>query len=154
MIEIYTDGSCLKNPGGPGGYAVVVVEDEEIVNILGGSSPDTTNNRMEIEAIICAYKNYGTLSRTNQPIVYSDSSYCVNTFTNWIFRWADNGWTKADGFPPENLDLMKEYYSIWEQGYFMDLRKVKGHVGIKFNEKADEVAKYNALNQPAQDLKN
>ena len=74
------------------------------------------------------------------PIVYSDSNYCVQTFTNWMFGWARNGWIKSDKKIPENLDLIKQYYDLYNKGYRIDLRKVKGHAGEEGNEIADALA--------------
>ena len=74
------------------------------------------------------------------PIVYSDSAYCVNTFNDWMFRWASNDWIKSDGNSPENLDLIQAYYDFYNKGYRIDLRKIKGHVGHKYNELADKLA--------------
>ena len=74
------------------------------------------------------------------PIVYSDSNYCVQTFNEWMFSWARNGWTKSDHNQPENLDLIQAYYDWYQKGYRIDLRKVKGHAGNKWNEIADQLA--------------
>ena len=76
----------------------------------------------------------------NIPIVYSDSNYCVQTFNDWMFKWAQNGWIKSDKKVPENLDLIQAYYDWYQKGYRIDLRKVKGHVGHKWNEMADGLA--------------
>ena len=74
------------------------------------------------------------------PIVYSDSAYCVNTFNEWMFNWARNGWIKSDKKTPENLDLIQAYYDWYKEGYRIDLRKIKGHNGHKWNELADQLA--------------
>ena len=74
------------------------------------------------------------------PIVYSDSNYCVQTFNDWMFRWAALGWVKSDKKTPENLDLIQAYYEWYLKGYRIDLRKVKGHAGHKWNEMADGLA--------------
>ena len=74
------------------------------------------------------------------PIVYSDSAYCVNTFNDWMFRWAANNWVKSDGKIPENLDLIQAYYDQYMSGHRIDLRKVKGHAGEEWNELADMLA--------------
>lgn len=74
------------------------------------------------------------------PIVYSDSAYCVNTFNTWMFSWVNSGWYKANKQQPENLDLIQAYYELWLKGHRIDLRKVKGHAGNKWNELADQLA--------------
>ena len=101
-------------------------------------STNTTNNREELKAILFALITYGRNKPT--PIVYSDSAYCVNTFNDWMFRWASNNWIKSDGNSPENLDLIQAYYDFYNKGYRIDLRKIKGHVGHKYNELADKLA--------------
>ena len=80
--------------------------------------------------------NYGF----ENPIVYSDSAYCVNTFSSWMYNWKNNGWLKADGNPPENLDLIKAYYDLEMGGRRIQLIKIKGHSGIYGNELADKLA--------------
>ena len=74
------------------------------------------------------------------PIVYSDSNYCVQTFNDWMFRWAALNWIKSDGKTPENLDLIQAYFEHYQKGYRIDLKKVKGHSNNKWNELADKLA--------------
>ena len=134
----YVDGSCRGNPG-PGGYGVVILDDNE--NLLGQYShkeDNTTNNRQELKAILYVLLNYG--KNKNVPIVYSDSNYCVQTLTDWMYRWAKNNWIKSDKKSPENLDLIQAYYDLIQKGYMIDLRKCKGHAGVKWNEMADALA--------------
>lgn len=136
---IYTDGSCKNNPNGPGGYGVVICDDDNnIIDCYCHFENSTTNNRQELKAILFAFLNYG--SKSNPPIVYSDSSYCVNTFNTWMFNWARNNWIKSDKKTPENLDLIQAYYDWYQKGYRINLQKVKGHAGIKNNEIADKLA--------------
>ena len=135
---IYTDGACSGNPG-PGGFGVVVLDDNENL-ILTHSERDnnTTNNREELKAILWAFLKYGT--NTTPPTVYSDSAYSVNTLTSWMFSWQKKGWLKSDNKTPENLDLIKPFYKYWQQGYRIDLKKIKGHAGHQWNELADQLA--------------
>lgn len=93
---------------------------------------------MEMSAILWALKNYG--DRFPSPIVYSDSAYCVNSFTVWIYGWKANGWKKAGNKKLENLDLILQYDELTSQGYKIDLIKCDGHVGITMNEYADDLA--------------
>ena len=140
---IYTDGSSHPNPG-PGGFGVVVLDNNEnLVYTYSKQCADTTNNREELKAILYAFLNHGVkLDDWNMdvPIVYSDSNYCVQTFNDWMFNWARNGWIKSDKKTPENLDLIQTYYEWYQKGYRIDLRKVKGHSGQKWNEMADGLA--------------
>lgn len=141
---IYTDGSAHPNPG-PGGFGVVVLDNNE--NLLYTYSKQfegkVTNNEMELKAILYAFLNHGVKINDwniDVPIVYSDSNYCVQTFNDWMFRWANNGWIKSDKKVPENLDLIQAYYDWYQKGYRIDLRKVKGHAGQSGNELADKLA--------------
>ena len=144
---IYTDGSAHPNPG-PGGFGVVVYDNNNLVDCYQHFEENTTNNRQEIKAILYAFLNYGI--NTNVPLfgfssdiptVYSDSNYCVNTFNSWMFSWAKNGWIKSDKKIPENLDLIQAYYDWYQKGYRINLQKVSGHKGIKGNELADKLAR-------------
>ena len=144
-MNIYVDGSAKPNPG-KGGYSVIVMNDNNQVEICYAHYEDnTTNNRQELKAILYALIRWGKkLSDLNWhnsiPIVYSDSAYSINTLTNWMFSWKNNGWKKTNNQIPENLDLIQEYYNLYEQGYRIDLRKIKGHAGHIGNELADKLA--------------
>ena len=122
-MEFYTDGSAHPNPG-PGGLGIVGVENDKVVFAKSYQyDGPVTNNEMELKAI-----------------VYSDSSYCVNTFNDWMFSWQKRGWVKSDKKIPENLDIIKTYYEWYQLGYRIDLRKIKGHNGHEWNEMADDLA--------------
>lgn len=145
MFTAYVDGSCRGNPG-PGGYGVIILQhdkldasDAKVVDLNQLDCLDTTNNREEMKAIIWVMKRIGKEFPT--PIVYSDSSYCVNSFTSWINAWRRNGWTRAGGKNLENKDLIQEYDRLLQEGYRIDLRKVAGHSGNYWNEMADGLAK-------------
>lgn len=139
MITVYVDGSCRGNPG-PGGFGVIVVEDDVVIEAYSYRCEKTTNNREEMKAIIYALENYGaTDGDFFCPIVYSDSSYCVNSFTSWIDGWKARGWTRAGNKKLENLDLIQIYDSL-RKDYKIDLRKIKGHDGELYNELADALA--------------
>ena len=138
---VYVDGSCTGNGKAvnSGGFGVVVLDnDENLIFTYAKRNANTTNNREELKAILFALITYGRNNPT--PIVYSDSAYCINTFNDWMFRWASNNWIKSDGNSPENLDLIQAYYDFYNKGYRIDLRKIKGHVGHKYNELADKLA--------------
>lgn len=143
-MTIYTDGSCLGNgkTQNSGGFGVVVVDNNKVIKAYSKKNENTTNNREEIRAILWAMINYGTKlgNWTLIPTVYSDSAYCVNTFNEWMFNWQKKGWIKSDKKVPENLDLIQAYYDLFQQGYRIDLQKVKGHAGNQWNELADKLA--------------
>lgn len=141
MIEIYTDGSCKGNgkKNSSGGFAVIITDNSEtIVDVYSHYENNTTNNIMEMKAVLWTMYKYG--SKDNPPIVFCDSAYVVNTFNDWMFRWAKNGWKKSDNQTPENLNLISAYYDHYNKGFRIDLRKVKGHANIFFNELADKIA--------------
>ena len=140
MLKIYTDGSANPNPG-KGGFGVVVVdENNKIIETYSEQRNFTTNNEMELEAILYAMRKYGN-SLFSVPLVYSDSAYAINVLTQWMYSWARYNWVKFDGKPPENLTIIKEYYKLCQKGYRIDLQKVKGHSGNQYNEIADMLAK-------------
>lgn len=138
MIEIYVDGSSRGNgkSHSQGGFGAVVLRDGKIIDVYSKQFENVTNNQMELLAVLWAIKNYGKM----RPIVYSDSSYCVNTFTQWMYGWANKGWIKSDKKVPENLKLVKAYYSLEQKGMKICLKKVSGHSGVKYNEIADKLA--------------
>lgn len=139
---IFTDGACSGNPG-PGGFGIVVLDDNEnLITTHSEYSQKTTNNREELKAILWTFLRYGLHATASDapPIVYSDSAYAVNTFTSWMFSWEQKNWLKSDNKEPENLDLIKPFFIYWKQGYRIELQKVKGHAGNKWNELADQLA--------------
>ena len=141
---IYTDGSAYPNLG-PGGFGVVVLDNNK--NLLYTYSKQcagpVNNNEKELKAILYSFLNYGININDwniNVPIVYSDSNYCVQTFNDWMFKWANNNWIKSDKKVPENLELIQAYYNWYQKGHRIDLRKIKGHNGHLGNELADKLA--------------
>jgi ribonuclease HI len=141
---IYTDGSAHPNPG-PGGYGVVVMDDNnKLIECYSHQEAPTTNNIMELKAVLFSFLRYGrAVANCNSneiPIVYSDSNYVVQTFNNWMFGWAKKGWLKSDNRPPENLELIQAYYNHYQKGFRINLQKVKGHQGILGNVIADKLA--------------
>lgn len=136
----YTDGACSGNgnPNASGGWAAICVDldTDNIIAIGANESIGTTNNRMEMEAIIYAVEN----RIEGYPlIIRSDSAYAVNTFNNWIYSWARNGWIKSDKKTPENLDLVKKYYELIKD-LAVVLEKVPGHKDNKWNNYVDGLA--------------
>ena len=136
-MVFYTDGSAHHNPG-PGGFGVVTVDPKgEVIETYAKHCDNTTNNAEEMKAIL--YAAYRARLAGESAVIYSDSAYAINTFTNWMYSWERNNWTKSDGKVPENLDLVKAFFDLSKT---MDINfiKVKGHKGNKYNELADKLA--------------
>jgi ribonuclease HI len=132
---VFTDGSSAPNPG-PGGWGAVYVHDNKIIAEAFGHGGETTNNRMELLALIQAVDLVpdGTSVR-----VYSDSKLAVQTITEWAAGWEKRGWKRKSG-PVENLDLVKEAFAAFKKRPELDLKWIKAHVGFRWNEYADELA--------------
>ncbi len=140
--EIYTDGACLGNPG-PGGYGAVIMENDNRVELSGGFRK-TTNNRMELLAVIAALKYFAGRKGLRLKI-HSDSKLIINAFNqHWIKAWKRRGWKKADGDTVLNKDLWQELAKLEEQHY-VTFEWVKGHAGIEENERCDELSKAAAI---------
>lgn len=139
---IYTDGSCLRNPDGPGGWAAVIREvTTGTVTELHEGSPATTNNRMELSAAIAAL----AFPKTPAKIaLYTDSQYLKNGITKWMAGWKRRGWKKADGQPVLNQDLWQELDALYSR-HDVTFHWVKGHVGVELNERCDRLAKREAM---------
>ncbi len=132
---VFTDGGASPNPG-PGGWGVVWVHNDEIVGERWGSDPDTTNNRMELTALIEA----ADLVPEGEPVVvYADSSLAVNTITQWAAGWEKRGWKRKSG-PVENLDLVRKAYYSYRSRPELELRWIKAHAESRWNAHADELA--------------
>ena len=135
MIKIYTDGSCLKNPG-DGGWAVIISKDGKNKEI-SGSEKDTTNNRMELLAPINALKEM----KSNEQIeIYTDSQYVKLGITEWINKWVVNNWQTSKKEDVKNKDLWIELYNL-NKSLDVKWNWVKAHDGNIMNEKVDLLAK-------------
>ena len=137
MIKIYTDGACSGNPG-PGGWSVVIASGEK-VKVLSGHEIETTNNRMELTAILNALE-WCVKKEISNVEIYSDSAYVVNAINQfWIKKWLANGWTNSKKEEVKNSDLWKRfiYYNKQVKAKFI---KVKGHSKDTLNEMADKRA--------------
>ena len=132
---VFTDGSCEGNPG-PGGWGVVWVQDDEIIAEKNGRDGDTTNNRMELQALIAAYQ---LLPVDAEITVYSDSQLCVKTVNEWAKGWEKRGWKRKSG-PIANLELVKELYALAGDHPKVTLQWIKAHDGSRWNEYADALA--------------
>ncbi len=142
-IEIYTDGSSLGNPG-RGGWGVVVVQNKKIIKDFGGFVKETTNNRMELTAVIEALKFFSTqpnLLKNKKIEIYTDSTYVLGGITSWINNWEKNGWKTAGKKPVLNQDLWKKLIILSRKlEDKLSWQKVKGHSGHIYNDRADEIA--------------
>ena len=135
-VIIYTDGACSGNPG-PGGWGSILMMGENRKEISGGKK-DTTNNVMELTAVIEALK---LLKRSCKVDLYSDSAYVVNAFLqNWILGWIKNGWKNSNKEDVKNKELWQELISLTKV-HNVTFHKVKGHADNKYNNRCDELAR-------------
>lgn len=135
MLVVYTDGSCLGNPG-PGGWAFVATNGTDVAE-RSGSEPDTTNNRMELTAVIRALraaKNHSELE------IHTDSQYVKNGMELWIRQWKNNNWKTAAKKPVKNKELWVELDEA-AANKKIHWHWVKGHAGHEMNERVDELAR-------------
>jgi ribonuclease HI len=133
-VNIYTDGACKGNPG-PGGWGAVLECDGTERELFGGE-PETTNNRMEMTAVIEAL---ATLKRPTRVVLHTDSTYVMKGMTEWIRGWKAKGWRTASKEPVKNVDLWKRLDELVAQ-HEIKWVWVKGHSGHDGNERADSLA--------------
>ncbi len=139
-VIIYTDGACSGNPG-PGGWGSILMYKDNKKEIFGAKK-NTTNNVMELTAVIEALKLLKYKCKTK---VYSDSAYVVNAFNqNWIYGWIKKGWVNSSKEPVKNKELWQELYELTKQ-HEVEFIKVKGHSDNVYNNRCDELAR-NAIN--------
>lgn len=135
MIKIYTDGSCLNNPGN-GGWAAII-NDNEIIKKISGSVKDTTNNKMELMAPIMARQE---IDKNNEIEIYTDSQYVRLGITEWIHKWIKNNWQTSKKEPVKNKELWMQLYEL-TKSYKIKWIWVKAHAGNALNEEVDLLAK-------------
>lgn len=154
-IRIFTDGACWPNPG-LGSYGFVIVQDNEIIYEESQSQIETTNNIMELEAIIRGLKHVlsnKSLYTYDGIIVYSDSKYCISGINSWIHTWKQTDWINRKGYPVKNKEFWLELYEL-RKGQRIAFLWVKGHNGDPFNERADELCQEKIKEQFGQDCFN
>jgi ribonuclease HI len=134
VVEIYTDGACRGNPG-PGGWAALLLYDGR-ERELSGAERLTTNNRMELTAVIRALE---ALKRPVEARLFTDSEYVRRGVTEWLPRWKARGWRTAAGKPVKNQDLWEELHEL-SAAHRIEWRWVPGHAGIAGNERVDRLA--------------
>ena len=137
-LEIYTDGACLGNPG-PGGWAALIIDNNQ-ERILSGNNEMTTNNRMELLAVIKALES---INHHLEITIYTDSKYVINGITSWIKKWKTNDWKNSSKTPVKNIDLWK-ILDMSSQKKKIKWVWVKGHSGNTYNDKVDEIARNQA----------
>ncbi len=132
---VFTDGACTGNPG-PGGWGTVWVRNNDVVEQRHGHDPNTTNNRMELAALIAAYE---MLPADAEVTIWSDSNLCVRTVNEWAASWKRNGWKRKTG-PIKNLELVQRVYELSLRHRKAKLCWIKAHAGSRWNEYADSLA--------------
>ena len=135
MIKIYTDGSCLENPGN-GGWAAIIIDDGKKIQIKG-SKKNTTNNQMELLAPIEALKK---IPKGKKVEIFTDSKYVKSGITEWIHNWKKNGWKTADKQPVKNKELWEELDLLANQ-FEISWNWVKAHSTDKLNNEVDLIAR-------------
>lgn len=134
QVEIYTDGACKGNPG-PGGWGALLVAGKHRKEMFGGEA-NTTNNRMELLAVIRALE---ALNKPCSVVLHTDSQYVQKGISEWIHGWKARGWKTAAKAPVKNADLWQTLDAV-SQKHQIDWRWVKGHAGHDGNEAADQLA--------------
>lgn len=132
---VFTDGGCTPNPG-PGGWGAVYVRGGEVVAQAHGQEAETTNNRMELTALLNAVD---LVPNGTTATIYSDSEICVKTMNEWAAKWEAKGW-KRKGDPIKNLELVQEVYAALQARPELTLQWIKAHNGTRWNEYADSLA--------------
>ena len=140
MIKIYTDGSCLGNPGN-GGWAAIIIEDKKKIQIKG-SKKDTTNNQMELLAPIKALKK---IPKGSNVQIFTDSKYVKSGITEWIHNWKKNGWKTANKQPVKNKELWTELDDLTYE-FKIKWSWVKSHSNNALNNEVDLIARKEASN--------
>ena len=150
QIIVFTDGAAKGNPG-PGGWGAIVVTSDRHVTELGGGSPHTTNNRMELGGAIAALQHVASLP--GPVAIYTDSTYLIQGITQWVWGWRKRGWKTAQGTDVLNRELWEQLSSLIGARARGDVNWhwVRGHVGTPGNERADQISVSFAM-QGAADL--
>lgn len=141
QVDIFTDGACKGNPG-PGGWAAILRSGGHEKELVGGA-PETTNNRMEMTAVL---RGLTALKEPCAVTVHTDSRYVIDGMTQWIFGWQKRGWVNAAKKPVANEDLWRELIAA-VRPHKVSWQWVKGHAGHPENERADALASEEALRQ-------
>ena len=135
MITIYTDGACSGNPG-PGGWAAIILANDQVEDMMSGNEKNTTNNKMELLAPIKAIQKF---KKKSEISIFTDSTYVKEGITVWIKKWEKNGWKTASKKPVKNKELWKKL-KILSLKHNIKWNWVKGHAQDKYNNLADDLA--------------
>lgn len=146
-VSVYTDGSCLRNPG-PGGWAWVMVQDDVVQETDCGNEPSSTNNRMELTAVVQALqhvkmlRNSSPTEQVHVDAVFSDSKYVIDGITKWVRGWVANGWMTAARKPVLNKEIWLQIIELSTELRLSAAhwKWVRAHNGDRFNEMADRLA--------------
>ncbi len=133
--KIYTDGACSGNPG-PGGWAAIIIENNEVKDMIYGNEKNTTNNKMELLAPIKAIEKF---KKKSEISIMTDSNYVKDGITIWIKKWEKNGWKTASRKPVKNKDLWKKLKNLSSK-HSIKWIWVKSHAQNKYNNLVDEIA--------------
>ena len=146
MLHIYIDGSARNNgrDNSKGGFGIVIFDDDyNLIDAYCEQFDNVTNNQMELKAFLKTFELLNTKYKNQQATIYSDSAYCINILTSWIYSWSKNDWKTAKGETIKNLDIILSLYKYYTIDFFINqinFTKVDGHKGIIGNELADALA--------------
>lgn len=149
MLHIYVDGATRNNgkENSYGGYGVVIFDDNNnLIDAYSEYFDNVTNNQMELKAFLKAFEVIYNKYRNESVIIYSDSAYCVNILTDWIFKWSCNNWKTSTGKDIKNIDIIHSLYEYYKINFFIcqiEFSLIKGHSGIVGNQIADAIAGQN-----------
>jgi ribonuclease HI len=146
MLHFYIDGSCRGNgyENSQGGFGVVIFDDcRNLIDAYCEYFDNVTNNQMELKAFLKAFELLNTKYKNEQATIYSDSAYCINILTSWIYSWSKNNWKNSKNETIKNLDIILSLYKYYKINFFINqiiFTKVDGHKGNIGNELADALA--------------
>ena len=149
MLYIYIDGSCRGNgkQNSNGGFGIVIFDEHRnLIDAYCEQFDNVTNNQMELKAFLKTFELLNTKYKNQQATIYSDSSYCINILTSWIYSWSKNDWKNSKNVTIKNLDIILSLYEYYNINFFINqiyIVKVDGHKGIIGNELADALAQFN-----------
>ena len=149
MLYIYIDGSCRGNgsKNSKGGFGIVIFDDSRnLIDAYQEQFEDVTNNQMELKAFLKTFELLNTKYKNQQATIYSDSAYCVNILSSWIYKWSKNNWKNSKNETIKNLDIISSLYEYYNINFFINqiyIVKVDGHKGNIGNELADALAQFN-----------
>lgn len=146
MLYIYIDGSCRGNgkKNSQGGFGIVIFDElHNLIDAYQEQFDNVTNNQMELKAFLKTFELLNTKYKNQQATIYSDSAYCINILTSWIYSWSKNNWKNNKNQTVKNLDIILSLYEYYNINFFINqiyIIKVEGHKGNIGNELADALA--------------